>query len=104
MSISQSTCTLYMETRCCISLQTTDDARKFLQVFDPTLGKPLDEFNYAQDCRIYAPDHPDGPFANVMEKMDVFVASHFFGWWVKVSQSVRVSCVKFFGTSPQTVL
>jgi len=56
-----------------------------MTVFDPTLGVPLDEHNYAQDCRIYTPDNPDGAFANVWEKMDVFVPSHFFGWMVKAS-------------------
>ncbi len=65
-------------------LQTTDDARQFLRIIDPSLGRPLGEKNYATDCRVYTPDHPDGPFAIVMEKMDVFVPCHFLGWWIKV--------------------
>ena len=30
------------------------------------------------------PGHENGPFANVVDKLDVFVPCHFFGWWVKV--------------------
>ncbi|XP_064400566.1 phosphatidylserine synthase 2-like isoform X2 [Halichondria panicea] len=63
--------------------QTTDDSRRFLTLIDSNLGKPLKETNYAVDCRVYAPDHPNGPFSNIMEKMDVFVLCHFFGWWGK---------------------
>ena len=69
-------------------LQTTDDARQFLRIIDPSLGRPLGEKNYATDCRVYTPDHPDGPFAIVMEKMDVFVPCHFLGWWIKVRYCV----------------
>ena len=62
-----------------------DDARQFLKLYDPELGVLLPERTYAEDCRIYTPDHPEGPFANFMDKIDIFVFIHFFGWYVKVS-------------------
>ncbi|XP_003385624.1 PREDICTED: phosphatidylserine synthase 2-like [Amphimedon queenslandica] len=63
--------------------QTADDARYFLTFYDPDLGVPLPERTYAEDCRIYTPDHPDGMFAHFMDKMDVFVLCHLLGWYVK---------------------
>ena len=61
-----------------------DDARRFLKLYDPELGVPLPERTYAEDCRIYTPDHPEGPFAIFMDKMDMFVAAHLLGWYIKV--------------------
>ena len=48
------------------------------------MGVPLPERTYAEDCRIYTPENPEGSFANVMDKMDVFVPAHFLGWYLKV--------------------
>ena len=62
-----------------LCLQTADDTRQFLKLYDPDLGQPLPERTYAEDCRIYTPGHPNGSFAVIMDKMDVFVPSHFFG-------------------------
>lgn len=70
-------------------LQTVDDTRQFLALYDPELGKPLPERTYCEDCRIYAPDHPKGPFYNLLEKFDIFVLCHFFGWYVKVGLGTR---------------
>lgn len=68
--------------------QSVDDARQFLKFYDPDLGVPLPERTYAEDCRIYSPGHPDGPFTgflhSLMDKMDMFVVTHFLGWYVKV--------------------
>ena len=75
-------------------LQTIDDARQLLRVYDPELGKPLPERTYAENCDIYTPGHPNGSFANVMEKMDVFVPCHLIGWFVKVSQYTRTALHK----------
>ena len=65
--------------------QTADDARYFLTFYDPELGVPLPERTYAEECNIYTPGHPDGNFAHIMDKMDVFVPCHLFGWYVKVN-------------------
>ena len=73
-----------------LSSQTEDDNRQFLKLYDPDLGQPLPERTYAEDCRLYTPDHPNGSFANLMDKMDVFVPSHFIGWYVKVCQTSNV--------------
>lgn len=63
---------------------TCEDARQVLRYYDPELGKPLPERTYADDCRIYTPEHPDGAFANVADKMDIFVPAHLLGWYIKV--------------------
>jgi len=63
--------------------QTVTDARKFLLYVDATLNKPLDYKNYAGSCEIWDPGHPDGPFHNVMDKMDIFVIGHLVGWFWK---------------------
>ena len=66
-------------------MQSFDDIQRFLRYYDPNLGVPLPEKTYAEDCRIYTPDHPNGSFVNIMDKMDEFVPSHFFGWYFKVN-------------------
>ena len=63
-----------------------------LRYYDPELGKPLPERTYAEDCRVYTPDHPDGPFANILDKMDIFVPAHFLGWYIKVGSKSTVNC------------
>ena len=35
--------------------QSVDDARQFMSVLDPSLGKPLPEKDYGGDCSIYTP-------------------------------------------------
>lgn len=48
------------------------------------MGVKLPEQSYANDCRFWAPDHPSGnPLAPFLEKMDLFILAHFFGWIVK---------------------
>ena len=37
---------------------------------------------------ISSADNENGSFVNVIDKLDVFVPCHFFGWWVKVSHSL----------------
>lgn len=63
--------------------QTVDDARQLMQHLDSRLGRPLPEKDYGGNCRLYDPDRPDDPFHNFWDKMDGFVAVHFFGWWLK---------------------
>ncbi|XP_031553015.1 phosphatidylserine synthase 2-like [Actinia tenebrosa] len=63
--------------------QTLDDARQLLKYFDKSLGEPLPETLYCDDCSLYTPGHPDGPFHNFMEKCDFFVFCHLIGWWAK---------------------
>jgi len=65
-----------------------DDARKLVASFYPELGRPLPERTYADECTLYTPGNPKGSFHNFMDKMDVFVACHFFGWIVKVGASL----------------
>ena len=63
--------------------QTVSDARRFLLYVDPNLNKPIDYKDYSGGCEIWDPGHPDGPFHNVMDKMDIFVIGHLVGWFWK---------------------
>ena len=42
-----------------------DDVRYWLSYLDPSLGKPLPERSYAEDCRIYTPNDPISTFRNI---------------------------------------
>ncbi|XP_033106106.1 phosphatidylserine synthase 2-like isoform X1 [Anneissia japonica] len=77
-------CVVYELLLVFLLFQTIDDARKYVGYIDPDLGKRLPEQSYAEDCRLYVPDHVDGPFANLWLKWDFFVFSHLFGWFVKM--------------------
>ncbi|KAE9338820.1 hypothetical protein PF008_g11879 [Phytophthora fragariae] len=61
----------------------TSDARQFMKVFDSSLGEELPETSYATDCRVFTPENPDSPNANIKATFfDRFVIMHFFGWIV----------------------
>lgn len=60
-------------------------ARLFFTAFDPSLGEPLPEKLYAEDCRVFTPENPHSYFANVKDCInDCHFAAHFVGWWVKM--------------------
>ncbi|KDR07745.1 phosphatidylserine synthase 2-like isoform X2 [Zootermopsis nevadensis] len=63
--------------------QTKTDAIHLLNHIDSKLGVPLEEKSYGGNCRIYDEDVPEDPFHNIWDKLDLFVATHFFGWWLK---------------------
>ncbi|PNF28640.1 Phosphatidylserine synthase 2 [Cryptotermes secundus] len=63
--------------------QTKTDAIHLLKHIDSKLGVPLEEKSYGGNCLIYDKDVPEDPFHNVWDKFDVFVPTHFFGWWLK---------------------
>ena len=54
------------------------------RIYDNTLGKPLPEKSYAEDCRIYTPENPKGAFYNLTSSVDIFVLAHFMGWTFKI--------------------
>ncbi|XP_032222099.2 phosphatidylserine synthase 2 [Nematostella vectensis] len=66
-----------------ILFQSVDDARQLLKYIDKSLGEPLPEVSYGEDCAFYTPGHPDGPFHNFLQKFDIFVFAHLCGWWAK---------------------
>lgn len=77
---------LYLFSLAYLLVQPPRAARNALRFVDPSLGvRPAENYAvYAGDCRIYASDHPDGPFANVLDVLfDRFVLAHFFGWFAK---------------------
>lgn len=62
------------------------DARVLLRIFWPELTgarPPHNDAIYANDCRIYTPGDPGGPFARVRECIDIFVIAHTLGWFGK---------------------
>ncbi|CAH1786738.1 unnamed protein product [Owenia fusiformis] len=66
-----------------VLFQTAYDARQLLTFIDKDLGKPLMEKSFGGNCKLYDSDVPDNPFHNIWDKMDGFVPTHFFGWWLK---------------------
>ncbi len=60
-----------------------DTARQVLKYIDSRLGVPLPEKSYAADCRLYTPENPHSKFANLMDALDMYIVSHWFGWWFK---------------------
>lgn len=62
--------------------QNVGDARQLMRHFDGKLGLPLPEKSYGGNCFIYDANHTD-PWHNLKDKMDGFVPTHFFGWWLK---------------------
>jgi len=64
--------------------QSVDDARWLLRKLDPSLGIPLPERSYAEDCRVFTPDDPISNFRNIRDTFhDEFVPAHLFGWFGK---------------------
>lgn len=59
---------LFTENDRLYSLQSVDDARELLRRLDPSLGKPLPERSYANDCRVYTPEDPVSNFRNIWVK------------------------------------
>lgn len=66
---------LYLLALIVLLFQTVDVARHWVSWLDASLGVPLDEKSYAEDCSL--------TWANLMEKMDMFVLAHLFGWAAK---------------------
>ena len=61
------------------------NARQTLRMFDDTLGTPLPERSYGDDCSFFTPDHPTSYFANISDAIfDVHFIAHFLGWWAKM--------------------
>lgn len=60
-----------------------DEARNMMKFIDSSLGKPLEEREYASDCRVFTPEK-EHMFQNIYEcVMDEFFLAHLFGWFAK---------------------
>lgn len=55
--------------------QNVQVARQWMAYIDGSLGVELPEKSYALDCSLTV--------ENLMDKMDIFVPAHFFGWMAK---------------------
>ena len=68
-----------------VLLLPLDEARKVFKVFHPSLGNELPERNYAEDCRVFTPEHPTSSMNNIYEAVfDVHFIAHLAGWWFKM--------------------
>ncbi|RHZ89337.1 hypothetical protein Glove_16g183 [Diversispora epigaea] len=55
--------------------QNKRDARYIISCIDPSLGVPLPERSYAENCEL--------TFENVKNQLDIFVIYHITGWYAK---------------------
>ena len=39
---------------------------------------------YADDCRIFTPEHPTNLFNNIQQNLDVYVVAHAIGWVIGI--------------------
>ena len=72
---------------CLFFVQSQDvrQAHQTMASYFEGCGQPVPEKFYAEDCRIYTPNHTDGDFQNLLDKLDFYIPAHFIGWMVKVS-------------------
>eukprot|EP00002_Diphylleia_rotans_P015188 TRINITY_DN2942_c0_g1_i1.p1 TRINITY_DN2942_c0_g1~~TRINITY_DN2942_c0_g1_i1.p1 ORF type:complete len:411 (-),score=70.08 TRINITY_DN2942_c0_g1_i1:690-1922(-) len=75
---------LYMMALVFFLFQSVDDARQLLKHLYPSLGTPLPERSYAENCDLYTPHDEVSLFRNIWDTLnDEFILAHFFGWWGK---------------------
>ncbi|KAJ1968739.1 hypothetical protein H4R35_006344 [Dimargaris xerosporica] len=55
--------------------QNPSDARQLMAYWDPSLGKPLPERSYAENCSL--------TWDNIKNQVDIFVLAHALGWFGK---------------------
>ena len=68
-----------------LAFQSPSQARHLFTIFDSSLGVPLPVRDYADDCRIFTPEHPDSPIYNIQScVLDVYMMAHLMGWWMKM--------------------
>lgn len=66
---------LYLVFLIVLLVPSPQQTRALLNAIDPTVGIPISLPLYAEDCSL--------TWSNLMEKSDVFVLAHFFGWFIK---------------------
>ena len=71
--------------------QSVDELHNFMNSLFSDTGRLLPEKFYAEDCDLYDEDHYSFNFNILLDKMDIFVPAHFFGWMIKV----QTHCVSF---------
>ena len=66
------------------------------KIFHPSLGNPLPERNYADDCRVFTPENPISQYYNIYSAVwDVHFLAHWAGWWFKmmIIRDVKVAWI-----------
>lgn len=62
-----------------------DDARYIFKIFHPSQGNPMPERSYADDCRVFTPEHPESSMFNIKDAVfDIHFIAHLAGWWFKM--------------------
>eukprot|EP00915_Cephaloidophora_sp_WS-2016_P006177 GHVH01008148.1.p1 GENE.GHVH01008148.1~~GHVH01008148.1.p1 ORF type:complete len:441 (+),score=38.15 GHVH01008148.1:51-1373(+) len=65
------------------TFQDVESLRGWMQYMDSTLGQPLIEKSYAENCELFNADHPKGIFGPIIDSLDFFVVAHALGWAFK---------------------
>ncbi len=66
-----------------ILFQTPHDARQLLKYVDERLGEPIPEKDYGGNCKLYDDEVEANPYHNLIDKIDVFIFAHLFGYFCK---------------------
>jgi len=77
--------TLYAFFMTFVLMHPAKEARELFKIFDSSLGVPLEERSYGDDCRVFTPENPHSQYANITDAVfDVHFVAHFLGWWGKM--------------------
>ena len=61
------------------------EARYIFKIFHPSQGNELAERSYADDCRVFTPEHPESSMFNIKDAVfDIHFVAHLAGWWFKM--------------------
>jgi len=72
---------IYLSLLVFLLFQSVTDARILLKKLDPSLGVPLPERSYAENCDLYTPNDPKSLFRNLYDAVnDEFMLAHLLGW------------------------
>lgn len=71
---------IYLALLSFLLFQNLETVRAIAGFYDPSLLKPLQEGQYAQDCRLSTREKP---FLFVSTAFDVFILAHFLGYFIK---------------------
>lgn len=79
-------CILYLCALVFMLCQSPSNARRVLVWLDSSMVNRTQAhgLEYAEDCRVFTPEHPSSGMANVYETVtDIYVLAHFLGWFGK---------------------
>jgi len=75
---------LYMLFLAFLLFTPKDDTKNLLRIFDDKLGVPLQNKNYAENCKVVTDTFPFIDLTNFIGAFDFFMTAHLVGWFVKM--------------------